>query len=518
MTSDRIAPLRALLSVSDKTGIVELGRFLHHKEVELLSTGGTAQALREAGLPVKDVADYTGQPEIMGGRVKTLHPIIHGGILAKRDAPDHMQALFDLGAGPIDLVVVNLYPFEATVKSGADDASTIEQIDIGGPAMIRSSAKNHASVAVATSPDDYAELRAMIEATGGTDLAFRRKLALRAFRHTAAYDSAIANWFQKDQENRTPPQFTLTGRLQEKLRYGENPQQSAGFYVTSTERPGVATSRQIQGKQLSYNNINDTDAAFELAGEFDTPAIAIIKHANPCGAATGETLSEAYDSALASDPVSAFGGIVACNRPLDAATAQKLVEIFLEVVIAPAVADDAKTLLAAKPNLRVLEAGSMPSAQDPVMLVKSVAGGFLVQERDLAAIDATKARIVSARQPSSEELYDLSFAMRVCRHVKSNAIVLVRNNATIGIGAGQMSRVDAVEAAIKKADAQTSANPCVLASDAFFPFPDGLESAAKAGVTAVIQPGGSIRDDEVIATADKAGMAMVFTGTRHFRH
>jgi phosphoribosylaminoimidazolecarboxamide formyltransferase / IMP cyclohydrolase len=526
--TDHVPLRRALLSVSDKTGLVDLARALAAGGVELLSTGGTATALRTAGLAVRDVAEVTGFPEMMDGRIKTLHPRIHGGLLAVRDDDAHLAAMQEHGIPPIDLLVVNLYPFEATVAAGADEATAIETIDIGGPAMLRAAAKNHASVAVVTDPEDYAPLLASFAATGGTDLALRRRLAADCFARTSAYDAAIAGWMAGVVGEAAPRRHTVAARLAQTLRYGENPHQSAAFYRDATARPGVATARQWQGKELSYNNLNDTDAAFELVAEFDpaVPACAIIKHANPCGVATGATLEEAYSRAFDCDRTSAFGGIVALNRPLDGPTAERIVEIFTEVVIAPGADDAARAVFAAKKNLRLLTAEALPDPSAPGMTVRQVAGGFLVQTRDNGVITQADLRVVTQRAPSEEELRDLLFAWKVAKHVKSNAIVYARGGATVGIGAGQMSRVDSTRIAARKAQDMAevlglSASPTqgsVVASDAFFPFADGLITAAEAGARAVIQPGGSVRDAEVIAAADAAGLAMVFTGMRHFRH
>ncbi|WP_366653895.1 bifunctional phosphoribosylaminoimidazolecarboxamide formyltransferase/IMP cyclohydrolase [Fodinicurvata sp. EGI_FJ10296] len=528
-TSQRIE--RALISVSDKSGIIDFARALADQKVELLSTGGSARALREAGIPVRDVSDYTGFPEIMDGRVKTLHPRIHGGLLARRDDTDHVEAMTDYGIGRIDLLVVNLYPFESTLAGGADFDTCIENIDVGGPAMIRAAAKNHAYVTVVTDPDDYAAVLDDMHASGGaTQPELRKRLAAAAFSKTAGYDAAIASWLNAESGERYPRRFAFGGQRRQFLRYGENPHQSAAFYATSPERPGVATARQLQGKELSYNNINDTDAAFELAAEFDDPGIAIIKHANPCGAATGSTLVDAYDRALACDPVSAFGGIVACNRPVNESLAERLASLFLEVVIAPSFDKAAVERLAGKTSLRLLETGHMPDrAADGSALrptIRTVSGGFLIQDADTRRVTADDIRVVTKRAPTDIELADMLFAFCVAKHVKSNAIVYVRNRATVGIGAGQMSRVDSSRIAARKAadaaDAAGEATPAtkgsVVASDAFFPFADGLDAAIEAGATAVIQPGGSIRDDEVIKAADDAGLAMVFTGIRHFRH
>jgi phosphoribosylaminoimidazolecarboxamide formyltransferase/IMP cyclohydrolase len=518
---------RALLSVSDKTGLVEFGQFLSGHGVEILSTGGSAKALRDAGVAVTEVSDHTGFPEIMDGRVKTLQPKIHGGILAVRDLPEHREAMEAHDIGGIDLVCVNLYPFEQTIAGGADFATAIENIDIGGPAMVRAAAKNHAYVAIVTDPADYAAVQEEMAAQdGATTMALRRRLAAAAFARTAAYDAAIATWFAAAEGETFPKRFATAGTLRQVLRYGENPHQQAAFYVTGDPRPGVASATQLQGKELSFNNLNDTDAAFELVAEFDAPAVAIIKHANPCGVAEGGTLADAYAKALACDPVSAFGGILAYNRPLDRAAAEAIGKLFAEVVIAPEVSAEAREILAAKKNLRLLETGGLPDPAAPGMTLRTLAGGYLLQSRDAGRVSADALKVVTKRAPSEAELADLVFAFRVCKHVKSNAIVYVKDRATVGIGAGQMSRVDSSRIAAWKAREageaagldQSPAIGSVVASDAFFPFPDGLLAAAEAGATAVIQPGGSVRDEEVIAAADEAGLAMVFTGMRHFRH
>ncbi|MEX2201162.1 MAG: bifunctional phosphoribosylaminoimidazolecarboxamide formyltransferase/IMP cyclohydrolase [Dongiaceae bacterium] len=518
---------RALVSVSDKTDLVELGRFLAQSGVEILSTGGSAKALADAGIAVVEVAAHTGFPEIMDGRVKTLHPSIHGGILARRDNDEHRAAMTAHDIAPIDLVVVNLYPFEATVAKGADRATCVENIDIGGPALIRAAAKNHEFVAIVTDPADYASVIEAMRANGGAlDMGLRRRLAQKAYARTAAYDAAIANWMARQDSDDLPERVTIAGRRASLLRYGENPHQVAAFYRTAEARPGVATATQLQGKELSYNNLNDTDAAFELVAEFDRPAVAIVKHANPCGVAEGKDLASAWARALACDPVSTFGGIVAVNRKLDAALAEQLTKLFLEVVIAPDIADEAKAILAAKGNLRLLASGAMPDPAASGLSFKSLAGGFLLQSRDAGRVSRGDLKCVTKRQPTARELDDLLFAFRVAKHVKSNAIVYAKDGATVGIGAGQMSRVDSARiAAHKSVDAQRAAGESasrtkgsVVASDAFFPFADGLQAAIEAGATAVIQPGGSVRDDEVIAAADAANLAMVMTGIRHFRH
>ena len=527
---DLVPVRRALLSVSDKTGLADFAGALAARGVELVSTGGTAKALAAAGLSARDVSDLTGFPEIMDGRVKTLHPGVHGGLLAVRNDPEHAAAMGAHGISGIDLVVVNLYPFEAVRRSGAAYASVVENIDIGGPAMVRASAKNHAFVAIAVDPADYAGILAALDANAGsTPYALRQKLAAKAFARTAAYDAAISGWFAETLNEEAPAWRAFGGSLAQTMRYGENPHQNAAFYVTGDGRPGVATARQVQGKELSYNNVNDTDAAFELVGEFDparTAAVAIVKHANPCGVAEGETLIDAYRKALACDPVSAFGGIVALNRTLDVDAARAIVEVFTEVIIAPDATEEARAVVAAKKNLRLLLAGGLPDPRAAGVTMKSVAGGMLVQSRDNGSVDDLDLKVVTKRTPSSRELADLKFAFRVAKHVKSNAIVYAKDLATVGVGAGQMSRVDSSRIAARKAldaaEAAGLAQPLtvgsVVASDAFFPFADGLLAAAEAGATAVIQPGGSMRDDEVIAAADAAGLAMVFTGMRHFRH
>jgi len=521
---------RALLSVSDKSGLVDFARALAGHGIELVSTGGTAKALAAAGLKVRDVSDLTGFPEMMDGRLKTLHPKVHGGLLAMRDNREHARAMQAHDIAPIDLLVVNLYPFEATVQGGAEFEHCIENIDIGGPAMIRAAAKNHADVAVVVDPEDYAPLLDELKTHGGAmSLGSRQRLAAKAYARTAAYDAAISNWFAGRIGASAPAWRTVGGALAEPLRYGENPHQTAAFYRTPDQRFGVATARQVQGKQLSYNNLNDTDAAYECVAEFDparTAACVIVKHANPCGVAEGESLLTAYRKALACDPVSAFGGIVAVNRKLDAEAARAITEIFTEVIIAPDATDEAAAIVGAKKNLRLLLAGGLPDPRAPGLTVKSVAGGLLAQSRDNAVVDEMQIKIVTQRAPSPAELDDLRFAFRVAKHVKSNTIVYAKDRATVGIGAGQMSRVDAARIAARKAEDAAKASGLrepltkgsVVASDAFFPFADGLLVAIEAGATAVIQPGGSMRDDEVIKAADDHGVAMVFTGVRHFRH
>jgi len=531
MTSADVSKIRrALLSVSDKTGLVEFGRFLSSKGVEILSTGGTARTLRDAGVDVIEVSDYTGFPEMLDGRVKTLHPKVHGGLLGLRDNAEHQAAMSAHDIGPIDLVVVNLYPFEATVAGGADAATCIENIDIGGPAMIRSAAKNHKFVTVIVEAADYDAVIADMDVNdGGTTFDLRQRLAAKAYARTGSYDAAISSWFAGELGEAFPDRVVVAGSKQQDLRYGENPHQQAAFYVTGEERPGIATAEQIQGKELSYNNLNDTDAAFELVSEFapeDGPAVAIIKHANPCGVARGASLVDAYRQALRCDPVSAFGGIIALNQTLDEATAAEISKIFTEVIIAPDADEKAREILAAKKNLRLLLTGGLADPAAPGRMIKSVAGGLLVQSRDNGRITRDDMKVVTKRAPSEQELNDLLFAFTVCKHVKSNAIIYVKDGATVGIGAGQMSRVDSARIAARKgadaAEAAGVAEPLtkgsVVASDAFFPFADGLESAAEAGVTAVIQPGGSMRDNEVIEAADAQGLAMVMTGMRHFRH
>lgn len=527
VTSTDLVPIRrALLSLSDKTGLVELGRALTRAGAEILSTGGTARALGEAGIATREVAEVTGFPELLDGRVKTLHPRIHGGILARRDDPAHRAAMAAHKLPAIDLVAVTLYPFEATIAAGATREAAIETIDIGGPALIRSAAKNHEHVTVLTDPAHYAELIGALAAEGGTRLELRRRLAQAAFARTASYDAAIAAWAAREEGESFPERLVIAGRLVQRLRYGENPHQGAAFYGTGARNAGLAGARQLQGKELSYNNLNDTDAAFELAGEFEDPAVVIVKHANPCGVAIAPDTLTAWRRALACDPVSAYGGIVALNRPLDGPTASALAELFLEVVIAPGADEAALAALSAKKNLRLLVTDGMPDPTAPGLVIRSLAGGLLVQERDGGRVGAADLKVVTRRAPSPAERADLLFAFRVAKHVKSNAIVLARNCATVGIGAGQMSRVDSVRIAVWKAeDAAHAAGEsrrrtegAVVASDAFFPFADGLIAAAEAGVSAAIQPGGSLRDEEVIATADARGLAMVFTGLRHFRH
>lgn len=530
MTAEKRLPLRrALLSVSDKKGLVELARALVAQNIEILSTGGSARTLREAGLSVKEVSEHTGFPEILDGRVKTLVPWIHGGILGRRDNPEHLAQMKEHHIAPIDLVCVNLYPFSATVASGADAETCIENIDIGGPAMVRAAAKNFQHVVILTSPTQYKEFLSALS-QGGTTLAERRNWAQSAYAHTASYDSMIANWFASQEaapgEVALPEVLTLAGKRDALLRYGENPHQKAAFYRDGSQRAGLATARQIQGKELSYNNLNDTDAAFEAVAEFTEPTVVIVKHANPCGVATRPSLVKAWEAALRCDPVSAFGGIVALNRPLDEATALQISQIFTEVVVAPEADKAALEVMAKKKNLRLLLTGGVPDPAEAGLVVRSVSGGFLAQSRDNGQVKPQALKVVTKRAPTEQEMADMLFAFRVAKHVKSNAVIYVKDLATVGIGAGQMSRVDSARIAARKSeDAAQAAGlkqaltiGSVAASDAFFPFADGLESVVAAGATAVIQPGGSIRDQEVIDAADKAGIAMVFTGMRHFRH
>jgi len=516
---------RALLSVSDKTGLVDLGKALAEKGVELVSTGGTAKALRDAGLAVKDISELTGFPEMMDGRVKTLHPKVHGGLLAVRDNAEHVASMNEHEIGAIDLVVVNLYPFVQTVAKGGTRDEIIENIDIGGPSMVRSAAKNHDFVAIVTDPADYA-----IVASGETTLAQRRKFAAKAYALTAAYDGAISQWFATvDQGEVFPETLAITGARITELRYGENPHQKAALYVPhGAKDKGLAQAVQVQGKELSYNNYNDADAALELLAEFKdaAPTVVIVKHANPCGVATAPTLVEAYEAAFQCDSVSAFGGIIALNRPLDGPTAEAISGIFTEVVVAPGADDAAKAVFAKKKNLRLLLIGEIPSPKRDGLITKPIAGGLLVQTRDNGAITLDDLKVVTKRQPSEQELQDALFAWTVAKHVKSNAIVYAKDGVTAGIGAGQMNRRDssriaaakAAEAAETHGFAAPRTTGSAVASDAFFPFADGLLAAVEAGATMVIQPGGSMRDDEVIKAADEAGLAMVFTGMRHFRH
>ena len=530
----RLSPARrALISVSDKSELIKNAKALHDRGVELISTGGTKRAIADAGIPVSDVSELTNYPEMMDGRVKTLHPAVHGGLLGDRDLASHLEAMSDHGILPIDILVVNLYPFERTAAGDAGYEMCVENIDIGGPAMIRAAAKNHAHVAVCVDDADVGNLLADMDANNnqisGTT---RQKLAAKAFARTAAYDAAIGQYLCAKAGIDTPAYRSQAGALRQTLRYGENPHQAAAFYTDGNERFGVATASQIQGKALSYNNINDTDAAYELVAEFGNaetgakPAVAIIKHANPCGVATAEDFTTAYKNALACDPVSAFGGIVALNGQLDKKTATEIVKVFTEVVIAPSADDDAIAVFAKKKNLRLLITGGLPDPATPSLTYRNVAGGILVQDRDNGHLDMSDLKVVTKRKPTDAEMADLLLAWKIAKHVKSNAIVYVKDGASAGIGAGQMSRLDSARIAARKAlDAQDAAGwdkpktkGCACASDAFFPFPDGMLSAAEAGATAIIQPGGSIRDEDVIKAADDAGLAMVFTGMRHFRH
>jgi len=526
---DLVRIRRALISVFDKTGLAEAARALADAGVELVSTGGTRAAIAAAGVGVKDIAELTGFPEMMDGRVKTLHPVVHGGILGVRDAPEHARAMAEHGIGAIDLVYVNLYPFEATVADGAAFSECVENIDIGGPAMLRSGAKNHAYVCVCTGPEDLAEALAALQADGGTSLALRRRLAAKTYARTAAYDAAIAAWFAAQVGEAWPARKAIAGELRQAMLYGENPHQGAAFYTFPSPRAGVATARQLQGRELGYNNINDTDAAFELAAEFDpaeSAAVAIIKHANPCGVAVGADLKSAYQRALQCDPVSAFGGVVAMNRRLDAAAAAEIVKIVTDVVIAPEADEEAIALFARRRNLRLLIAGALPDPRAPGEVFRSVSGGFLVQARDASQLAAADLKVVTRRAPTQTEVRDMLFAFTIAKHVKSNAIVFAKDGQSAGIGSGQVNRRDSVRiAALRAAEAaelaglpQSLAKGSACASDAFFPFADGLVQAVEAGATAVIQPGGSLRDAEVIAAADAAGIAMVFTGVRAFRH
>ncbi len=508
---------RALFSVSDKTGLLEFGHFLAARGVEILSTGGTAKALREAGIKVVEVSDHTGMPEMLDGRVKTLHPAIHGGLLGIRGNAEHEAAMAKHKIAPIDLLVVNLYPFEETVAGGADFAVCVENIDIGGPALIRGAAKNHDSVTVVVDVEDYAVVMAeMTDRAGATSPELRKRLAAIAYARTGAYDAAISRWFSGQVEETFPRRMVVAGTLRQSLRYGENPHQHAALYASSETAPSVVRARQIQGKELSYNNLNDTNAAFDLVAEFEPPAVAIIKHANPCGVAVGPDILSAYQAALACDPVCAFGGIVAVNRRLDKAAAEEIRKLFTEVVIAPEADEDAIAAFASKKNLRLLLSGGLVSPSGTGTEIRTLGGGFLAQTRDNGRIQRTDLKVVTKRAPSESELLDLLMAFRICKHVKSNAIVYVKNGVTVGIGAGQMSRVDSCRIAAWKAGEKAIGS--AVASDAFFPFADGLLAAAEAGATSVIQPGGSVRDEEVIAAADEKGMAMVLTGMRHFRH
>ncbi|MEO6014292.1 MAG: bifunctional phosphoribosylaminoimidazolecarboxamide formyltransferase/IMP cyclohydrolase [Devosia sp.] len=519
---------RALLSVFDKTGMEDFARELATLGVDLVSTGGTHRLIAATGAAVRDISDLTGFPEMMDGRVKTLHPKVHGGLLAVRDNPTHKASMDEHGIGAIDLVVVNLYPFEATIAKNASYDETIENIDIGGPAVIRSAAKNHVYVTVVVDPNDYPAILEAIRQQGGVPLELRQKLAAKAYARTAAYDSTISNWFAKTLGYNDIPYRGFGGQLAEVMRYGENPHQWAAFYKNGEQRPGVATATQLQGKSLSYNNLNDTDAAFELISEFDpkVPAVAIIKHANPCGVATGTSLIDAYLKAQRCDPTSAFGGIIALNQEIDEATAVEIVKIFTEVIVAPSASDAAQKIIATKKNLRLLVTGALADPKAGGVTFKSLAGGMLVQSRDNGTLDDVELKVVTRKQPTDAELADLKLAWKVAKHVKSNAIVYVKDGATVGIGAGQMNRLDSSRVAHRKSiDAAQTAGiegaltkGSVVASDAFFPFPDGMLAAVEAGATALIQPGGSLKDQAVIDAADEAGVAMIFTGMRHFRH
>jgi phosphoribosylaminoimidazolecarboxamide formyltransferase / IMP cyclohydrolase len=520
---------RALISVSDKTGLETLARGLAQHGIELLSTGGTAKTLRELGLTVTDVSDITGFPEIMDGRVKTLHPKVHGGLLSVRDNQEHESQRQQHGISLIDLLVVNLYPFEETLVRGGTRDEIVENIDIGGPAMIRAAAKNHDGVAVVVDPNDYGALLAELSTHhGSTTFALRKKLAATAYARTASYDAAISQWMAGDVGEPFPAFTGFGGRKHQSLRYGENPHQQAAVYTSSDGRIGVLNAKQMQGKELSYNNINDADAALEAVSEFasDEAACVIVKHANPCGVAIASSPAEAYRKALICDPVSAFGGIIALNKPLNGEAAEEIAKIFTEVILAPGADEDALKILSAKKNLRLLLLPEMPDSKARTTLVKSIAGGLLAQSRDADTLDVNALKVVTKRAPSAQEMKDLIFAWTVAKHVKSNAIIFAKDGRTTGIGAGQMSRIDSTRIAVSKsldaAKAQGRNEPdakgSVLASDAFFPFPDGLEAAAEAGATAIIQPGGALKDADVIAAADKHGLAMVFTGMRHFRH
>jgi phosphoribosylaminoimidazolecarboxamide formyltransferase/IMP cyclohydrolase len=515
---------RALLSVSDKTGVLELAQHLNRLGVELLSTGGTAKLLQEAGLPVKEVSEHTGFPEMMDGRIKTLHPKIHGGLLGRRGTDEAIMQQHDIA--PIDLVVVNLYPFEATIaRNDCTLPMAIENIDIGGPTMLRAAAKNHASVTVLIDPADYSTVVEQIESNGGVDDATRFDLAVKTFEHTAHYDGAIANYLGKIEADTTtefPRTYNSQFNKAQDMRYGENPHQKAAFYTEKQAQSGsIGAATQLQGKELSYNNIADTDAALECVKAFpEAPACVIVKHANPCGVATAADLLTAYDLAYQTDPTSAFGGIIAFNRELDSKTAQAIIDRqFVEVIIAPSISEEAKAVVSQKANVRLLSCGELPETASAGLDFKRVTGGLLVQDRDTALVTADELKVVTKKVPTEDQMQDLLFAWRVAKFVKSNAIVYASKQQTVGIGAGQMSRVVSSRiAGMKAEDAGLTVPGAVMASDAFFPFRDGLDAAAEAGISAVIQPGGSMRDDEVIAAADEHGIAMVFTGMRHFRH
>ena len=507
----------ALISVSDKTGITEFAQQLEAAGVKILSTGGTAKTLSDAGIKITQVAEHTGAPEIMDGRVKTLHPKIHGGILALRDNDEHQAALAEHKIETIDLLVVNLYPFEETLKSGADSKTIIENIDIGGPSMVRSAAKNHFSVTILTDIEDYDMVLQEIKNNGETSLQTRKKLAQKAFALTSYYDAKISAWMAGEFDVTTPAKISFAGNLKQELRYGENPHQSAALYVSDDSVSGVVNATQLQGKELSYNNINDTDAAYRLVQEFDAPAIAIIKHANPCGVATASDLATAYSRAYSCDTVSAFGGIIAANKEIDEICAQEITKIFAEVIIAPSISNEAKKIFAAKKNLRVLVAGVNKNQNKTEF--KSVSGGLLVQDNDLGEVKKSDLKTITKTAPTGEQIEDMLLAFKICKHVKSNAIVFVKDGATIGIGAGQMSRVDSVKCAAAKAkEMGLDTQACVMASDAFFPFRDNVDLAAEFGVAAIIQPGGSVRDEEVTQAANEHGIAMALTGMRHFKH
>lgn len=523
-TAEQPRPIkRALISVSDKNGIVDFARGLRERNVELLSTGGTFRLLKENGIDVREVSDYTGFPEMMDGRVKTLHPKVHGGILGRRGTDDTVMG--EHGISAIDMVVVNLYPFEQTVaKADCSLEDAIENIDIGGPTMVRAAAKNHRDVTIVVNASDYARVLGELDANAGsTSYTTRFDLAIRAYEHTAAYDGAIANYFGRlvaGGSEQFPRTFNTQFSKQQELRYGENSHQSSAFYTEKNPPAGsIASAQQLQGKELSYNNIADTDAALETVKLFEQPACVIVKHANPCGVAVAATLGEAYDKAFATDPESAFGGIIAFNRELDAATASAICERqFVEVIIAPAVSEEAVAVVAAKKNVRLLSCGQWPNSA-AAFDYKRVTGGLLVQDRDLGMVTAGDLKVVSKKQPTADEIADMLFTWKVAKMVKSNAIVYGKGGRTIGVGAGQMSRVNSARiAAIKAEHANLDVKGSVMASDAFFPFRDGIDNAAAVGISCVIQPGGSIRDDEVIAAADEHGMAMVFTGMRHFKH
>lgn len=535
---DIVPVKRALISVSDKTGLTDFAKALQKMGIEILSTGGTAKTLKDAGIDVKDISDHTGFPEIMDGRVKTLHPKVHGGILARRGVAHHDQAMKDNDIAPIDLLVVNLYPFAEVIASDDADFSTcIENIDIGGPAMVRAAAKNHEHVTIVTNTDDYKKIIETLQKhDGATDYLTRQWLASRAYALTAAYDAHVSAWFQKqllsdqntasEKDSLFPEKISFTGTHKQTLRYGENPHQKAALYTDNTGRIGVATATQVQGKELSYNNLNDTDAAFELVSEFTDPCVAIIKHANPCGVSIGENLHDAYNRAFQCDTVSAFGGIIAVNRMLDKQTAEAIIKRFCEVIIAPSIDAEAASILETKPNIRVLTTGKMANTAEDRLLIKNLSGGLLIQTADTGIITPESLNVVTDREPTDREMEDMIFAFKVAKHVKSNAIVYTKDLSTVGIGAGQMSRLDSSRIAARKSmDAakdlgqeEPLTKGSVVASDAFFPFADGLLAAADAGATAVIQPGGSIRDEDIITAANDRGLAMVFTGMRHFKH